>query len=131
MDISDIQRAQAVFQTVFDAYPAAVTVAYVVLFTLLTALCLPGAAVLMLLAGASFGLVWGSLLATLASTAGATLTMLGARHWLRHRVEHVGQERHRRGDAALAAAVEGERDVDLRLAGLPGHACGSGRHAVL
>ena len=87
MDISDIQRVQAVFQAVFDAYPAAVTVAYVVLFTLLTALCLPGAAVLMLLAGASFGLVWGSLLATLASTAGATLTMLGARHLLRRRVE--------------------------------------------
>jgi uncharacterized membrane protein YdjX (TVP38/TMEM64 family) len=87
MDLHDIQRAQAIFQVVFDAYPAAVTLAYVALFTLITALCLPGAAVLMLLAGASFGLVWGCVLTTLASTAGATLTMLGARYWLRHRVE--------------------------------------------
>lgn len=87
MDLHDIQRTQAIFQAVFETYPAAVTLAYVALFTSLTALCLPGAAVLMLFAGASFGLVWGSVLATLASTAGATLTMLGARHWLRHRVE--------------------------------------------
>jgi len=56
------------------------------LFTLLTACCLPGAAVLMLLAGASFGLVWGSVLAVLASTTGATLTMLASRHALRERV---------------------------------------------
>ncbi len=87
MDLHDIQRIQSAFQVVFDAYPALMTLAYVALFTLITALCLPGAAVLMLLAGASFGLVWGSVLATLASTAGATLTMLGARHWFRHRVE--------------------------------------------
>jgi uncharacterized membrane protein YdjX (TVP38/TMEM64 family) len=87
MNLHDIQRIQAAFQAVFDAYPALMTLAYVALFTLITALCLPGAAVLMLLAGASFGLVWGSVLATLASTAGATLTMLGARYWLRHRVE--------------------------------------------
>lgn len=87
MDLGDILRVQAVFQALFDAYPAAVTLAYAALFTTLTALCLPGAALLMLLAGASFGLVWGSVLATLASTTGATLTMLGARHWLRQRVE--------------------------------------------
>lgn len=87
MDLHDIQRAQAIFQATFDLYPGLVMLAYLALFTLITAMCLPGAAVLMLLAGASFGLVWGSVLATLASTAGATLTMLGARYWLRHRVE--------------------------------------------
>lgn len=87
MDWHDIQRAQAIFQALFDVYPALVMLAYLTLFTVITALCLPGAAVLMLLAGASFGLVWGSVLATLASTAGATLTMLGARHLLRQRVQ--------------------------------------------
>jgi len=63
MDLHDIQRIQVAFQAIFDAYPAGVTLAYAALFTLITALCLPGAAVLMLLAGASFGLVWGSVLA--------------------------------------------------------------------
>ena len=93
MDLATIQQAQQGFQSYLSTHPAAVTGAFVALFTIITALCLPGAALLMLLAGASFGLFWGSVLATLASSAGATLTMLGARHLLRHRVEQRYPER--------------------------------------
>lgn len=49
------------------------------LYVLVTALSLPAAAVMTLLAGALFGFGWGTLLVSFASTAGATLAMLAAR----------------------------------------------------
>lgn len=56
-------------------------------FTLCAALALPGASLLMLVAGAGFGLYWGTLVALFASTLGATLNMLAARHLLRRQAE--------------------------------------------
>ncbi|MBK9440540.1 MAG: TVP38/TMEM64 family protein [Comamonadaceae bacterium] len=86
MSFDDVHGTLAALQGYYLAYPLLAMLGYFALFTLLTACCLPGAAVLMLLAGASFGLVWGSVLAVLASTTGATLTMLASRHALRERV---------------------------------------------
>ena len=86
MSFDDVHGALAALQGYHLAYPLLSMLGFFALFTLLTACCLPGAAVLMLLAGASFGLVWGSVLAVLASTTGATLTMLASRHALRERV---------------------------------------------
>jgi len=86
MSFDDVHGALAALQGYYLAYPLLSMLGFFALFTLLTACCLPGAAVLMLLAGASFGLVWGSVLAVLASTTGATLTMLASRHALRERV---------------------------------------------
>ena len=87
MTLAELKQAQAAFAEQHQAQPVQTTLLYFAGFTLLTALCLPGASALMLVAGASFGLVWGSVLAVLASTAGATLTMLASRHWLRSRME--------------------------------------------
>jgi len=86
MSFDDVHGALTALQGYYLAYPLLSMLGFFALFTLLTACCLPGAAVLMLLAGASFGLVWGSALAVLASTTGATLTMLASRHALRERV---------------------------------------------
>jgi len=86
MSFDDVHGALAALQGYYLAYPLLSMLGFFALFTLLTACCLPGAAVLMLLAGASFGLVWGSVLAVMASTTGATLTMLASRHALRERV---------------------------------------------
>ncbi len=85
--MEDVRAAQTGFAQAYTRAPLAVVLGYFAVFTLLTAACLPGAAVLMLLAGATFGLVGGSLLATLASTTGALLTMLTARHLLRPLVQ--------------------------------------------
>lgn len=93
MNFDDARAALTLFQGYYLAYPVLATLGYFALFTLLTGLCLPGAAVLLLLAGASFGLVWGSVVATLASAAGATLTMWAARYGLRERVEARWGER--------------------------------------
>lgn len=87
MTLAELKQAQAAFAEQHQAQPVQTTLLYFAGFTLLTALCLPGASVLMLVAGASFGLVWGSVVAVLASTAGATLTMLASRHLLRSRME--------------------------------------------
>ncbi len=81
--LDDIRAAQLGLAQVSARDPVVVACAYFCAFAALTALCLPGALVLLLLAGASFGLVWGSVLAVLASTVGATMTMLVARYWLR------------------------------------------------
>ncbi len=55
-------------------------------YVAVTALSLPGAAIMTLAAGALFGLIWGVVLVSFASTIGATLAMLLARFVFR---EHV------------------------------------------
>jgi uncharacterized membrane protein YdjX (TVP38/TMEM64 family) len=82
-NLAQLKLLQGGFTAWYLQHPLTVTAVYASVFTLLTALCLPGAALLMLLAGACFGLAWGSVVATLASTTGATITMLAARHGLR------------------------------------------------
>lgn len=78
-----LQQWQVELARLHASYPLGLAAAYVAVFTGLTALCLPGCGVLLLLGGATFGLVWGSVLSLVASTAGATFTMLAARHALR------------------------------------------------
>lgn len=87
MTLAELKYAQAAFAMRHDAQPVQTTLLYFACFTLLTACCLPGASVLMLIAGASFGVVWGSAVAVIASAAGATLTMLASRYLLRNRIE--------------------------------------------
>jgi uncharacterized membrane protein YdjX (TVP38/TMEM64 family) len=52
---------------------------FFVVYVLVTGLSIPGAAVMTLLAGALFGVVWGTVLVSFASTLGATLAFLIAR----------------------------------------------------
>jgi uncharacterized membrane protein YdjX (TVP38/TMEM64 family) len=56
------------------------------LFVVLAALAVPGCSVLALTAGLCFGFVGGTALVVLASTIGASLAFLAARHGLRERV---------------------------------------------
>ncbi|WP_324733203.1 FAD-dependent oxidoreductase [Pseudomonas paeninsulae] len=60
---------------------------FFVLYVLVTALSLPGAALMTLVGGALFGLLGGTLLASFASTLGATLAMLSSRLLLRDWVQ--------------------------------------------
>jgi uncharacterized membrane protein YdjX (TVP38/TMEM64 family) len=86
-NMQDIQAAFTLLQSQLAAADLGATLAYFAVFALLTALCLPGPALLLLLAGASMGMVWGTVLGTLASAVGATLTMLTCRYGLRTRLE--------------------------------------------
>ena len=56
-------------------------------YVLVTALSLPGAAVMSLAIGALFGLLWGTLLVSFASSIGATLAFLVSRYLLRDAVQ--------------------------------------------
>lgn len=60
---------------------------YFVLYIVVTALSLPGAAIMTLLGGAVFGLGWGLVLASFASSIGATLAFLVSRLLLRDWVQ--------------------------------------------
>ena len=65
------------------AQPLAFLLGFLLVFMLLSALALPGCAPLALLAGSAFGAVGGTLVVGLASTLGATLSFLAARHLAR------------------------------------------------
>ena len=74
-----VKDSQAQFAALYAEHPLRVTLAYAAVYVLVTALSLPGAAILTLAGGAVFGLVWGTLVVSVASTVGATLAMLAAR----------------------------------------------------
>ncbi len=63
--------------------PVITSIAFFAVYVLVTGLSLPGAAVMTLAAGAIFGLVWGVLVVSFASSVGATLAFLIARSLLR------------------------------------------------
>lgn len=67
------------FQEWVSQNPFAAASAYFGLYVLIAALSLPGAAAITLLGGAVFGLVWGTLLVSFASTIGATIAFLLSR----------------------------------------------------
>ncbi|MCX7962637.1 MAG: TVP38/TMEM64 family protein, partial [Burkholderiales bacterium] len=60
---------------------------YFALYVLVAGLSLPGAAALTLVGGAIFGLFWGTLLVSFASSIGATLAFLASRYLLRDWVQ--------------------------------------------
>ncbi len=66
-----------------SASPVRAGALFVAVYIAVTALSLPGAAVMTLGAGALFGVVWGTLLVSIASTIGATLAFLISRFVLR------------------------------------------------
>ena len=99
--LADLKLVQAHFDARYAANPLAVTAVYFTAFTLLTALCLPGASVLLLLAGASLGLAWGTVVALVASTAGATLTLLASRYFFQSQIVARFPDRLRLIDAGL------------------------------
>jgi pyruvate/2-oxoglutarate dehydrogenase complex dihydrolipoamide dehydrogenase (E3) component/uncharacterized membrane protein YdjX (TVP38/TMEM64 family) len=65
------------------AHPLAASVAFLSIYVAVTALSLPGAALMTLAGGAVFGLVLGTVLASFAASMGATLALLTARFVLR------------------------------------------------
>ncbi len=78
-------RGDVVFYV--ESNPLVSSVSYFVLYVLVTALSVPGALIMTLAGGAVFGLPWGLLLVSFASTIGATLAMLVSRMLLRDWVQ--------------------------------------------
>ena len=81
------------FQQWRDQQPLLTTLAFFVLYVLVTALSIPGATLMTLAGGALFGLGWGLAIISFASTLGATLAFIGARYFLRDWVQSRFQQR--------------------------------------
>ncbi len=104
LSLDYIKSSQERFQDLYQSHRVLVIAAYMGIYILVTALSLPGAAVMTLAGGALFGLVTGTVVVSFASTIGATLACVVSRFLLREWVQH------KFGDklAAINAGVEKE-----------------------
>ena len=85
-----------------DAKPLTTAAIYFLAYVAATGLSLPGAAVLTLAGGAIFGLLWGTVIVSFASTLGATLAFLAARFVLRDTVRAKFGDKLKAIDAGIA-----------------------------
>lgn len=83
-------------------HPVLAAGTYLALFVVVAALSLPGAAILTIAAGALFGLLQGTLLASFASAIGATFAFWTSRYFLRGSVERRFPAMVRRIDRGIA-----------------------------
>ncbi|WP_133010816.1 FAD-dependent oxidoreductase [Marinomonas flavescens] len=75
------------FETWREESPLLVGSAFLLLYVVVTALSLPGAVIMTLAAGTLFGLFWGTVIVSFASSIGATLAFLVSRYLLRDWVQ--------------------------------------------
>ncbi len=87
LSLETLQTQRSAIVAWRDAQPVAASLAFFVVYVLATALSLPGAAILTLAAGAIFGLLWGTVLVSFASTIGATGAFLTSRYLLRDAIQ--------------------------------------------
>ncbi|MCH4810668.1 FAD-dependent oxidoreductase [Vreelandella neptunia] len=85
--LETLKAYQNDFQAAFNQNPWQVAGIFFAVYVVMTALSLPGATLLTLLGGALFGLGWGLLIISFASTLGATLAFLLSRFLFRHPIE--------------------------------------------
>ncbi len=99
LSLDFLKQQQAALQSLVAAQPLRAAAVGFGIYTLVTALSIPGAVVLTLAAGAVFGLLWGTVIVSFASTVGATLAFLLARYLFRglvqsrfgHRLEAINR----------------------------------------
>jgi pyruvate/2-oxoglutarate dehydrogenase complex dihydrolipoamide dehydrogenase (E3) component/uncharacterized membrane protein YdjX (TVP38/TMEM64 family) len=87
LTLEQLQASRDALVGAYEARPLATVAAFFGLYVLATALSIPGALVLTLAAGAMFGFGTGLLVVSFASSLGALLAFLAARHLLRDAVQ--------------------------------------------
>ena len=87
LTLGAIKEAQAGFESLQQRSPSAFAAGYLLVYITVTALSLPGAAIMTLAGGALFGLLGGTVLVSFASSIGATLAFLAARYVFREGVQ--------------------------------------------
>ncbi|MDD3618493.1 MAG: TVP38/TMEM64 family protein [Desulfobulbaceae bacterium] len=88
LTLASLKQRQAQFVALYADHRLGVIAAYMLLYILVAALSLPGAAVMSLAGGALFGLVVGTIVVSFASTIGASLACIAARYLLRDWVQN-------------------------------------------
>jgi len=102
LTLDALKSSQASFAAWYDAAPLVVIGAYFLVYVAVTALSLPGAAVMTLAGGALFGLGIGTLVVSFASSLGATLAFLVSRFLLRDWVQRRFGDRFAAVNAGMA-----------------------------
>ena len=87
LTLEQLRAQQDAAQATFVSHPWQTALGYFLAYVAITGLSLPGAAVLTLFGGAVFGLVWGTVIVSFASSIGATLAFLASRFLLRDWVQ--------------------------------------------
>ena len=88
LTLGALKESQGKFAAMLEQSPLQVTIISFVLYVVVVALSFPGATIMGLAMGALFGLWYGTLLVSVASTIGATLAFLTSRYLLRDFVQH-------------------------------------------
>ena len=81
------KQQQAAINAYFLEHPLQTALVYFLAYVAVAGLSLPGAGIMTLVGGAIFGLAWGTLIVSFASTIGATLAFLTSRFLLRDWVQ--------------------------------------------
>lgn len=87
LTLDGLKNSLQTFETWRANDPVLVGGLFLVLYVLVTALSLPGAVIMTLAAGALFGLIWGTVIVSFASSMGATLAFLVSRYLLNNTVQ--------------------------------------------
>ena len=102
LDLASLKAHRASLQGWVAGQPWLAAGVFAVVYIVVAALSLPGAAILTLAAGALFGLLGGTLLASFASSIGATLAFLASRFLFRDGVRRRFGARLQAFDAGIA-----------------------------
>ena len=87
LTLESLKAQQASIEAYRSSHPGSALAIYALIYIAVTGLSLPGATILTLAGGAVFGLLWGTLIVSFASTIGATLAFLAARFLFRDAVK--------------------------------------------
>lgn len=85
--LDGLKNSLSAFIELRDNHLLSVGIIFFLAYVLITAVSLPGAAIMTLAAGSLFGVLWGTLLVSFASSIGATLAFLVSRYLLRNSIE--------------------------------------------
>ena len=86
LTLEKLKSQQETIVSYRNDHPLLATAIYALVYIAVTGLSLPGASILTLAGGAVFGLLWGTLIVSFASSIGATLAFLAARFLFRDAV---------------------------------------------
>ena len=93
LSLDSLKQNRGTLAGLFLTHPIQLSFAFGLVYVVVTALSIPGATILTLAAGAIFGLYYGTLIASIASTIGATLSFFGTRYFFRNFVEQKFRNR--------------------------------------
>lgn len=87
LSLEGMRSSLGAFESARQASPVMVAFTFALAYVVVTAFSLPGAAVMTLASGALFGLVWGTVIASFASSIGALLAFSASRYLLKDMVQ--------------------------------------------